>query len=108
MRKITEEFSERRLVSDATVSLRARALLKRKLRPYIVEATRDFIKSRGIPLTRESELVEVGIEPFERVFNIYMMNSHNLLRIEGHFYMYYIWWMRQAIVSYLEADRQAA
>lgn len=40
--------------------------------------------------------------PFDRVFNIYLKNAGDHNKEEGHFYAYYIWWMRQAIVAYLQ------
>ena len=96
--------SERTLVREAAVSEVARKQLREELLPYVTSATKEFMQSWGIPERRESELVEVGMEPFDRVFNIYLKNASDHTDEEGHFYAYYIWWMRQAIVAFLEMN----
>ncbi|HUX80735.1 MAG TPA: hypothetical protein VMV38_00175 [Candidatus Paceibacterota bacterium] len=97
-------ISERQLVREAAVNSSARQQLKKELLPYVVQATKEFIKSRGIQEYREPELVEVGMMPFDRVFNIYLKNAGDRDKEEGHFYAYYIWWMRQSIVAYLQMN----
>lgn len=93
--------SERQLVREAAVSEAARAHLKTSLLPHVVEATRAFMQSRDIPSSQEHTLVEAGMAPFEQVFSIYLKNAGDRDTEEGHFYRYYIWWMRQAIVKHL-------
>lgn len=97
-------ISERQLVRKAATDPSSRQQLQKELLPYIVRATKEFIKSRNIPEQRESELVEVGMKPFDQVFNIYLKNSGDRNEGEGHFYAYYIWWMRQAIVTHLQKN----
>lgn len=102
MKLVTSE-SKRALVREAAVSEIARKQLREELLPYVQSATKAFMQSRGIPENRESKLVEIGMEPFDRVFNIYLKNAsdHN---DEVDFFAYYIWWMRQAIVAFLEVN----
>jgi hypothetical protein len=96
--------SERALVKEAAINSTAREHLKQELLPYVAQATRQFMQSRGIAQSRENELVEVGMKPFDQVFNIYLKNSSDRDAEEGHFYKYYIWWMRQAIVDFLQMN----
>lgn len=96
-----EHISERQLVRDAAVNPSARQQLKKELLPYVVHATKEFMQKRGIPEQREHELIDVGMAPFDRVFNIYLKNADGHIEEEGFFYKYYIWWMRQAIVAHL-------
>lgn len=102
--KLQDEHNvpERQLVQKAAVSAAARERLRAELLPYVTRATREFMRSRNIPERREAELIGVGMEPFNRVFNIYLKNAGDCYEDEGHFYQYYIWWMRQAIVAYLK------
>ncbi|NNM83968.1 hypothetical protein HKL94_02010 [Candidatus Parcubacteria bacterium] len=95
-------ISERKLVREAAVNQTARQQLRKELLPYVVRATKEFMQSRDISKHRERELVEVGMASFNRIFNIYLKNSGDRDDEEGHFYAYYIWWMRQAIVAYLK------
>lgn len=95
-------ISERQLVREAAVNPSARQRLKEELLPYVERAAGAFMKSRNIPESRERELVEIGMMPFEQVFNIYLKNAGDHNEEEGHFYTYYIWWMRQAIVAHLQ------
>ena len=57
----------------------------------------------NIPARREHELVAVGMDCFDRVLAIYEKNGRDQARNREHFYDYYIWWMRQAIVEHLTA-----
>ncbi len=95
-------ISERQLVREATINQTARQQLRGELLPYVMRATREFMQSRNIPQHRERELVEIGMMPFDHVFNIYIKNGGDQDKEEGHFYAYYIWWMRQAIVAHLK------
>uniref|UniRef100_E6QWQ5 Uncharacterized protein n=2 Tax=mine drainage metagenome TaxID=410659 RepID=E6QWQ5_9ZZZZ len=97
--------SERALVRAAASSPAARARLKENLIPYVVEATEEFMHKRGIPENQRDALIEVGMEPFDRVFNIYLKNMHHYNEDEGEFYQYYIWWSRQAIVAFLYPEK---
>jgi hypothetical protein len=94
---------ERMLVRQAAISENARELLREKLMPHVTRATKEFMQARGILGDREDELVKVGMDPFDRVFNIYLKNGGDRDKEEGHFYAYYIWWMRQAVVAYLNS-----
>ncbi|HHT9130288.1 MAG TPA: hypothetical protein ACFYEC_05425 [Candidatus Brocadiaceae bacterium] len=96
-------MTERQLVKEAAVNPAAREQLKKELLPYVVLATKELMKSRGIPEEREQELIDVGIAPFDRVFNIYLKNASGRHEEEGFFYKYYLWWMRKAIFEYLHA-----
>ncbi len=97
-------MSERQLVKDAVVNPAARQQLKKELSSYVAHATKELMKLRGIPEHREQELVEVGMEPFDRVFNIYLKNAADHHEYEGYFYDYYRWWMKKAIFEYLHAQ----
>ncbi len=103
MSSANENLSERQLVREAAVNPAAREQLKKELLPYVVQATKKLIQSRGIPEHREQELVTVGMTPFDRVFNIYLKNIGEHYEEEGYFYKYYIWWMRKAIFEYLHS-----
>lgn len=100
-----QQVSERELVREAAVNPAARQQLRKELLPYVIRATKEFMKSRSIPEQREQELVEVGMEPFDRVFNIYLKNVAEHNEFDGYFYKYYIWWMRKAISEYLLARK---
>jgi hypothetical protein len=93
--------AERLLVRQAAVSPMVRKQLQKELTPYVARATKTFMQLRGIPKEREGELIKVGMSPFDQVFNIYLRNAGDRYEEEGHFYKYYIWWMRQAIVEHL-------
>ena len=99
-----QHISERQLVREAAVNPAARQQLKQELLPYVVRATKEFMKSRSIPERREQELVEVGMALFDRVFNIYLKNATDHNEYEGHFYSYYRWWMRKAIFEHLHSQ----
>lgn len=97
--------SERALVREAAVNRASRIKLRQELLSYVERATQEFMQSRNISNDRERELVEVGMKPFDRVFNIYIKNAgENMTQDEGHFYAYYIWHMRQEIVAFLESN----
>lgn len=93
--------SERALVRAAAVSPIARAELRKRLEPYVLEEMREFIEHWGIPEHRLQELIAVGMQQFDYVFNIYLKNLGDQDEEEGHFYQYYIWWARQAVVAHL-------
>jgi len=57
------------------------------------------MKSRGIASSRETELFALAMDLFDQIFNIYLKNGGLLHTEEGHFYDYYKWWARQAIVK---------
>ena len=97
-------MSERQLVRDATVNPAARQQLKQELLPHVILATKELMQKRSIPESREQELIEVGMAPFDRVFNIYLKNSSDHNEYEGHFYSYYRWWMRKAIFEHLHSQ----
>ncbi|OYV83069.1 MAG: hypothetical protein B7W96_00815 [Parcubacteria group bacterium 37-58-5] len=99
-----DSISERQLVREAAVNPTARQQLKQELLPYVVHATKKFMQSRRIQEHRERELVEVGMMPFDRVFGIYLKNAGDRDEEEGHFFAYYIWWMRQAIAAHLQMN----
>ena len=99
-----DHISERQLVRKAAVQQSARQQLREELLPYVTRATKEFMQKRNIKKNRESELVEVGMTPFDQIFNIYLKNAGDRDEEEGHFYKYYIWWMRQTLVEYLETN----
>ncbi|MDB5244300.1 MAG: hypothetical protein JWN18_170 [Parcubacteria group bacterium] len=99
--------SERALVREASVRLSAREQLREAVLAHVIQAAKAFMQSRGISEARESELIEVGMEPFDRVFNIYLKNAHAQNEEEGHFFSYYTWWMRKAIAEYLFEDQHS-
>lgn len=96
-------LSERELVKEAAVNPVARAQLKKELLPYVERATKALMQSRGIPKEREQELIDVGMAPFDHVFNVYLKNAAGHHEFEGYFYKYYIWWVKKAIFEYLHA-----
>ena len=96
-----QHISERQLVREAAVNPSARQQLKKELLPYVADATKKLMQKRGIPKHLERELIEVGMAPFDRVFNIYLKNASGRVEEEGFFYKYYIWWMRKAIFEHL-------
>lgn len=95
--------TERQLAAASVSDPLARAELRAALLPHVTEATRQLIRKRSIADVREKELIAVGMEPFDQVFNVYLKNGHQDEAQEGHFFEYYLWWMRQAIVAYLSA-----
>lgn len=99
--------SERMLVAAAAFDPVARERLRQNLRPFVAKAVRKYMQRWGIPKNRYAELTEVGMEPFDRVFNIYLTRrSEHDVDYEGLFYDYYIWWMRQAVTAYLNPDEK--
>ena len=97
-------MSERQLVRAAAVNSGARQQLKKELLPHVTHATKELMQKRSIPESREQELIEVGMEPFDRVFNIYLKNATDHNEYEGHFYSYYRWWMKKAIFEHLHSQ----
>ncbi|MDE1919070.1 MAG: hypothetical protein KGH56_00005, partial [Patescibacteria group bacterium] len=67
-------ISERQLVKDAVVNPAARRRLKQELLVHVTRATKELMQKRSIQKSREHELIDVGMEPFDRVFNIYLKN----------------------------------
>lgn len=102
-----QPISERQLVRNATVDPYARQELKEGLFQHVTSATKKFMESHGIEREREHELIEVGMVPFDRVFNIYIKNAHDRNEKERHFYFYYNWWMRKAIFEYLHSQTKS-
>uniref|UniRef100_E6Q5R4 Uncharacterized protein n=1 Tax=mine drainage metagenome TaxID=410659 RepID=E6Q5R4_9ZZZZ len=99
--------SERMLVAAAALSPVARERLRKSLRPYVAKAIREYMERQGIPTIRRDELIAVGMEPFDRVFNTYLTHRSETdhEEEEGYFYRYYIWWMRQAVVAFLYPEK---
>jgi hypothetical protein len=93
---------KRDLVDDAAIDPQAREALRFELITYVTNATREFMKERGLEENRESELVDVGMSVFDHVFNIYLKNNSGNGKDKGYFFKYYVWWMRQAIVAHLQ------
>ena len=62
------------------------------------------MKRWNIPKKRLDELIAVGMHPFDVVFNIYVREMHHLIEEEGHFYQYFMWWVRWAISRYVYPD----
>ncbi|ESY55988.1 hypothetical protein X744_22435 [Mesorhizobium sp. LNJC372A00] len=56
---------------------------------------------RGIVGSRKDELVEIGMNPFEDVFSIFIKDPENLSKTPEYFFQYYRWWMRQTLTRYL-------
>lgn len=96
--------SERELVRKAAVDPAPRQILREELRPHVIRAVGEFMRSWNVPKERERELIEVGMEPFDRVFGIYLKNAQDRDTEEGHFYAYYLWWMRKAISEHLHSE----
>ena len=92
---------ERALVRAAATDSSARQILKQRLSEHVEQATREFMRLRQIPETRTRELLNVGMAPFDSVFKRYLKAGRIEDAEEGHFYSYYMWWMRQALVTYL-------
>ena len=99
-----DSSTKRNLVRDAATDPVTREKLRQELAAYVTEATREFMKKRGLEESREAELVEVGMSVFDHVFNIYLKNNRLYSTEEDHFFKYYVWWMRQAIVAFLEMN----
>lgn len=99
-----QQISERELVRKAAVDPRARQQLKEALLPYVVKATKELMQKWNVSDSREQELIEVGMAPFDRVFNIYLKNVAEHNEFEGYFYKYYIWWMRKAISEHIHSQ----
>lgn len=95
--------SERELVKQAATDPAFRSELKSALLPHVRVAVRKYMTSRGMPVNQEATLVEIGMKPFEFVFYVYLKNGGMLQTREGHFYEYYMWWMRQAITDFLNS-----
>jgi hypothetical protein len=100
-----EPTTERALVQAAVTDRGNRALLREKLRPHVASATEMLRKARGISPDQQEILTDIGMQSFEKAFNIYLKNLHHLRDEEGHFYAYYLWWARQAVVEHLESSR---
>ena len=90
---------ERALVRQASSDPVAREKLRRSLRDPVTVYVLELMKSRGIADARESELLALAMNMFDLVFNVYLKNGGLLHTEEGHFYDYYNWWVRQAIVK---------
>ena len=98
--------SERELVRKAAISPEARLHLREVLVPRVERMTKQLIRTLSLPGEFERELVKVGLNSFDRIFNIYIKNGHERSPVEGHFYAYYRWWLRKVISEYLFHKRE--
>ncbi|HXW21299.1 MAG TPA: hypothetical protein VEK14_00145 [Rhodomicrobium sp.] len=99
-------LSERELVRAAALDPCAREQLRLRVGLYVERKITELIDEGRIPQGFEAELIEVGTNPFDVVFNIYLKNARYIdEKEEGHFLDYYTWWMRQAVFAHLEAKK---
>jgi hypothetical protein len=96
---------ERSLVKAASSDASTREQLRKALRLYITPLISEFARRHHLTEFNRAELIEIGMSPFDRVFNIYLENGWQICeKSGGHFYRYYVWWMRQEVVKAVKSQ----
>ena len=98
-------LTERELVKKAVEDRSMLLQLKKYVKPYVRAEAEKFVNQRNLNKELIDKFAEVGLEPFVKVFGIYVRNGNHVFGEEGHFPAYYRWWARQAMVKYNQKNK---
>jgi len=88
-----------RLVRQASTDPLARKELKRRLARRVALYLSELLPAKSISLRRTSELVDLCLSHFDKIFAIYLKNGGSTQADEEYFYQYYFWWTRQIVMQ---------
>jgi hypothetical protein len=90
------------LTTKAVTDPEARKKLHKYVRPWVEEQADMLIQRKGHDPVYRAEMIEAGMQSFDKAFNIYLKHNRHVEEPWHPFSLYFAWWARQAMVAYLD------